>query len=107
MDLQEFKTESEEKKRWEMPQTPGQKGILVMDGGEAPLWAADPQHPGLTPGGGFPPLCTKVPESPTLPNHWIWLHFSTCADEVSHEEEKAQLTLCNGFFKSLIIFVTL
>lgn len=56
--------------------------------------------------GGFPSLCNKVPGDPILhPNNWT--QHSTCAEKVSHEKEKAQLTLYNGFFKTLHIFVTL
>jgi len=62
-----------------MLQATGQKGILAMGGGEVPgsralLCPADPQHPGLTSSGGFPPLCTTVPGNPILvPNNQIQL----------------------------------
>lgn len=106
MGLQEFKTEGEGKKICERCYSlQGKKGILAMGAGEvphstAPLKAAGPQHLVAS------HLCNKVPRDPILhPNNWA-LH-SICAEKVSHEKEKAQLTLDNGFFKTLHTFVTL
>lgn len=89
-----------------MPQSPGQKGILAMGAGKvphstAPLRAAGPQH-----------LVTshlsaiKCQETPSF-IQTTGLNAALVLRKFSHEKEKAQLTLYNGFFKTLHIFISL